>query len=139
LGGFRNLKHLYLYYVQNHLKGEFPKTVSYNRFVGLQQKAMLPMLAFLKMMRSGTCTGISFVDSASVRVCNNKRIFNHKVFREIAERGKTTVGYFYGFKLHCQGLQSTERFAAIDQTLFPFPFLLTPLKVCSMSESSLFQ
>jgi hypothetical protein len=43
---------------------------------------------------------ISFVDSTSVRLCNNKRIFNHKVFRDIAERGKTTVGYFYGFRLH---------------------------------------
>lgn len=38
LSGFRNLKHYYLHYVCKHLKQEFPRTVSYNRFVELQQK-----------------------------------------------------------------------------------------------------
>ncbi|MDP2161115.1 MAG: IS982 family transposase [Flavobacterium sp.] len=100
LGGYRNLKHFYTQYVQVHLTKDFPETVSYNRFVELQQKALLPMAIFLKMMRLGSCTGISFVDSTPVRVCNNKRIFNHKVFDGIAQRGKSTMGYFFGFKLH---------------------------------------
>jgi hypothetical protein len=42
----------------------------------------------------------AFVDSTSIKVCNNKRIFNHKVFKGIAERGKSTMGWFFGFKLH---------------------------------------
>lgn len=100
LGGFRNLKHFYINYVQKHLVKEFPKTVSYNRFVELQQKAMLPMIVFLKFVRVGSCTGISFVDSTSIKVCKNKRIFNHKVFDGMAKRGKSTMGYFFGFKLH---------------------------------------
>jgi len=100
LGGYRNLKNFYLFYVQKHLKSEFPKTVSYNRFVELQQKALFPMVIFLKMMRLGSCTGISFIDSTPIRVCHNKRIFNHKVFDGIATRGKSTMGYFFGFKLH---------------------------------------
>jgi hypothetical protein len=100
LGGYRNLKHFYTQYVQIHLTSEFPETVSYNRFVELQQKALLPMVIFLKMMRLGSCTGISIVDSTPLRVCNNKRIFNHKVFNGIAQRGKSTMGYFFGFKLH---------------------------------------
>lgn len=100
LGGYRNLKHFYTQYVQVHLKGDFPDTVSYNRFVELQQKALFPMVIFLKMMRLGSCTGISFVDSTPLRVCNNKRIFRHKVFDGIAKRGKSTMGYFFGFKLH---------------------------------------
>jgi hypothetical protein len=100
LGGYRNLKHFYTQYVQVHLTSEFPETVSYNRFVELQQKALLPMVIFLKMMRLGSCTGISIVDSTPLRVCNNKRIFNHKVFDGIATRGKSTMGYFFGFKLH---------------------------------------
>ena len=100
LGGYRNLKHFYTQYVQVHLKGDFPETVSYNRFVELQQKALFPMVIFLKMMRLGSCTGISFVDSTPLRVCNNKRIFRHKVFDGIAKRGKSTMGYFFGFKLH---------------------------------------
>lgn len=100
LGGYRNLKHFYINYVQKHLIGYFPKTVSYNRFVELQQKALLPMTIFLKAMRLGKSTGISFVDSTAVSVCKNKRIFNHKVFKDIAQRGKSTMGYFFGFKLH---------------------------------------
>jgi len=100
LGGYRNLKHFYTQYVQVHLTKEFPETVSYNRFVELQQKALLPMVIFLKMMRLGSCTGISIIDATALRVCNNKRIFNHKVFDGIAQRGKSTMGYFFGFKLH---------------------------------------
>lgn len=100
LGGYRNLKHFYINYVQEHLKSYFPETVSYNRFVELQQKALLPMVLFLKTVRLGQSTGISFVDSTSIGVCKNKRIFNHKVFKDIAQRGKTTMGYFFGFKLH---------------------------------------
>ena len=100
LGGFRNLKHFYINYVQKHLTREFPDTVSYNRFVELQQKALFPMVIYLKLMRLGDCTGISFIDSTPVRVCKNKRIYNHKVFDGIAARGKSTMGYFFGFKLH---------------------------------------
>ncbi len=100
LGSYRNLKHFYTQYVQVHLTREFPETVSYNRFVELQQKALLPIVIFLKLMRLGSCTGISFVDSTSLKVCNNKRIFNHKVFDGIAQRGKSTMGWFFGFKLH---------------------------------------
>lgn len=100
LGGYRNLKHFYTNYVQKVLKSEFPQTVSYNRFVELQGKALFPMVIFLKLIRIGTCTGISFADSTSIKVCDNKRIFNHKVFSGIAQRGKSTMGYFFGFKLH---------------------------------------
>ena len=55
---------------------------------------------FLKLSRLGQSTGISFIDSTPIRVCRNKRIFNHKVFDGIAQRGKSTMGYFFGFKLH---------------------------------------
>src|SRR5699024_7144114 len=55
---------------------------------------------FLKLFRKGDCTGISFVDSTCIRVCKNKRIKQNKVFKEIAKVGKSTMGWFYGFKLH---------------------------------------
>ena len=100
LGSFRNLKHFYTRYVQIHMIQEFPQTVSYNRFVELQQKVLLPMTLFLRVMRAGSNTGISFIDSTPIRVCKNNRIFNHKVFKGIAQRGKSTMGYFFGFKLH---------------------------------------
>lgn len=99
-GSFKNMKHFYEYFVKQHLKSEFPQTVSYNRFVELMQSVILPMTIFLKTCCLGNCTGISFVDSTSISVCKNKRIPRHKVFDGIAQRGKTTMGYFYGFKLH---------------------------------------
>lgn len=99
-GAFKNLKHFYLFYVKVHMARDFPHTVSYNRFVELLQASALPMTLFLKTCCMGDCTGISFVDSTPIRVCKNKRIPRHKVFEGIAERGKSTMGYFFGFKLH---------------------------------------
>lgn len=97
---FKNLKHFYLNYVQKHLSHLFPNTVSYNRFVELSQQVNLPMTIFLKTCCSGECTGITYVDSTPIRVCKNKRIKRNKVFKGIAEVGKSTMGWFYGFKLH---------------------------------------
>ncbi len=99
-GSFRNLKHFYLNYVKKHLTSEFPKTVSYNRFVELTQSSLLPMTLLLKMCCLGSSTGISFADSTPIRVCKNKRIKRNKVFNGIATTGKSTMGWFYGFKLH---------------------------------------
>jgi hypothetical protein len=100
LSGFRNFKHYYLFYIQKHLKNEFPETVSYNRFVELMQSNMLALTMYMKTSCLGEVTGISFVDSTPIRVCNNKRIRNNKVFKGIAQIGKSTMGWFYGFKLH---------------------------------------
>ena len=96
----KNIKHFYLNYVQKHLIHLFPNTVSYNRFVELSQQVILPMTMFLKMQCLGECTGITYVDSTPIRVCNKKRIKRNKVFKDIAAVGKSTMGWFYGFKLH---------------------------------------
>jgi hypothetical protein len=100
LSGFSCFKHFYMFYVQRHMKKEYPHTVSYNRFVELSQSVLLPMTIFLKTCCLGLCSGISFVDSTPIRVCNGKRIKRNKVFKGIAEVGKSTMGWFYGFKLH---------------------------------------
>jgi len=100
MSDIRNFKAFYLRYVQRHLQEEFPNTVSYNRFVELQKQVVLPLALFAKTCCLGECSGISFIDFTPLRVCKNKRIFNHKVFDGIATRGKSTMGYFYGFKLH---------------------------------------
>ncbi len=100
LSQHRSLKHFYLYYVKKHMQAEFHKTVSYNRFVELMSSVLLPLTIYLKACRSGKCSGISFVDSTPLRVCHNKRIGSNKVFADIAQRGKTSMGWFFGFKLH---------------------------------------
>jgi hypothetical protein len=96
---FRTFKHFYRDHVSKHLLGEFPKLISYSRFVYLIKDLFIPMFAFLLHSR-GKLTGISFVDSTKLQVCHNKRIPRNKVFKNLAERGKTTTGWFYGFKLH---------------------------------------
>ncbi|BAV94958.1 transposase [Ichthyobacterium seriolicida] len=96
----RNFKHFYLNYLQKHMTKEFPKTVSYNRFVELMQQNLLPLTLLLKTFCLGKCTGISFVDSTPIRVCKHKRISRNKVFKGIANVGKSTMGWVYGFKLH---------------------------------------
>jgi hypothetical protein len=97
--GYRNFKQFYQHEVCKHLRQEFPHLVSYNRFVELQRAALFPLCIYLKS-RYGECTGISFIDSTPLAVCHNRRIHSHRVFAEVAARGKSSVGWFYGFKLH---------------------------------------
>jgi hypothetical protein len=100
LGAHRTFKHYYEQIVVPFYKPLFPKLVSYNRFLELQQKAAVPFMLFLKNECLGTCNGINFIDSTTLKVCKNQRIHNHKVFKGLAERGKSSMGWFYGFKLH---------------------------------------
>lgn len=100
LSGMRNLKHFYLFYISKHQRKEFPNLVSYNRFVELQQKVALPLVLFLKTCRMGNSTGISFIDSTALKVCHIKREHQNKVFNGTATKGKSTLGWFFGFKLH---------------------------------------
>jgi len=96
---YRNFKHYYLQYVSKVWREEFPNLVSYNRFIELSHSVIVPLCAYLNTRRV-TSRGIAFVDSVPLRVCHNKRIPSHKTFAGIAERGKNSVDWFYGFKLH---------------------------------------
>ena len=97
--GYRNFKTYYTAHVLKHMAGAFPRLVSYNRFVELMPSALVPLCGYLQT-RKGECSGISFIDSTSLKVCHNRRIHSHQVFRDCARRGKTSVDWFYGFKLH---------------------------------------
>lgn len=100
LGAHKTFKHYYDQIVTGYYKPLFPKLVSYNRFLELQQKAAVPFMLFLKEECLGNSHGINFIDSTTLKVCRNQRIHNHKVFKGLAERGKSSMGWFYGFKLH---------------------------------------
>jgi hypothetical protein len=99
LSGSRDLKTFYTQDVMKHYSGAFPHLVSYNRFVELQREAMVPLWSYLQT-RKGSCTGISFVDATTLAVCHNLRIPQHRVFWGCARRGQSSMGWFYGFKLH---------------------------------------
>lgn len=96
---YRNFKAYYTEHVCKHLYREFPNLVSYERFVILMPSALGPLSAYLKSLY-GSCSGISFIDSTALEVCDSHRIHQHKVLLGLAQRGKGSMGWFYGLKLH---------------------------------------
>ena len=95
---FRDFKTFYMY-LQTYGTHDFPHLLSYNRFVEWIPYCLIPLTAYLNS-RKGKCTGISFIDSTPLRVCKNKRISRNRVFKGIAAKGKSSMGWFFGFKLH---------------------------------------
>jgi hypothetical protein len=95
---YRNFKHFYLMLTKQH-RADFPGLVSYHRFVEWMPSVFGYLCAYLQQ-RMGACTGISFIDSTSIIACGNKRISKHRTLQAVAQRGKTTMGWFYGTKLH---------------------------------------
>jgi DDE family transposase len=112
---YRTFKHFYLDHMLGQRRGEFPTLPSYTRFVELIPLTLLPLCAYLQT-RKGQATGIQFIDSLAIRVCHNRRIHSHKVFAGLARRGKSSMGWFYGFKLH---LVINERGELLALTLTP--------------------
>lgn len=96
---YRTFKHYYTEYVMAHLHPYFPHLVGYPRFVELMPRALVPLCCYLAT-RKGRRTGMAFIDSTPLAVCDNHRIATHKVFEGFAMRGKTSMGWFFGFTLH---------------------------------------
>lgn len=96
----RTFKDYYLIYIKGIIREAFPEAPGYNRFVEIMKRCLMPLYVFMSYCRLGARTGISFIDSTSINVCHNLRIRSNKVFKNLAARGKTSTGWFYGFKLH---------------------------------------
>lgn len=96
---YRHFKHYYQEQVSVELRWAFPRLVSYQRFVELMPSVLIPLCAYLQSRRVSS-HGIAFVDSLPLKVCHNRRIPRHRTFANVAERGKNSVDWFYGFKLH---------------------------------------
>ena len=96
---YRDFKAYDTQHVCKHMRSEFPALVSYTRFVELISSALPAMCLYLRV-RFGQRTGVAFIDSTPLSVCRNRRIGRHRVFAEVATRGKSSMGWFYSFKLH---------------------------------------
>ncbi len=96
---YRTFKHYYIQYVCKHLRHLFPGLVSYERFVALTKSVLVPLCFFLQNFK-GEQTGIYFVDSTILKACHIKREKQNKVFKELTEKSRSTMGWFFGFKLH---------------------------------------
>ena len=96
---FRTFKHYYKYYVCTQLYQLFPRLVSYERFVTLMKSILVPLCFFLQAFK-GEETGIYFIDSTLLKACHIRREKQHKVFKGLTEKSRSTMGWFFGFKLH---------------------------------------
>ena len=96
---FKNFKAFYNGIVLGLLRSHFPDAPCYERFLTLT-KRVWALLAFFLASRMGDKTDIYYIDSTPLVVCHNRRIGRHKVFDGLAARGKTSTGWFFGFKLH---------------------------------------
>ena len=112
---YRTFKAFYTEHVCVDLQTDFPALVSYTRFVEFFPSALVPLCIYLHSCL-GECSGISFVDSTRLAVCHNRRIQQHRVFRGLAAPGKTSVDWFFGFKLH---LVFSDRGELLTFTLTP--------------------
>jgi hypothetical protein len=96
----KNFKFFYYSYLQLY-RAEFPKLLSYNRFIELKSRSLTYLAMLLEWyIKRAEDTKISYIDSTSIAVCHPKRISRNKVFKGVAEISKSTKGWFYGFKLH---------------------------------------
>lgn len=95
----KTFKYYYLNYVCVQLRSDFPELVSYSRFVELMGEVTIPMVTLLVSLLASPSTA-NYIDSTKLVVCHNRRIRRNKVFKGLAARGKSSMGWFYGFKLH---------------------------------------
>ena len=93
--GYHTFKRYYKDHVCKELKTAFGALVSYTRFTELMHEAAEPLALFAASRNSKNMRGIAFIDSTKLVVCHNLRIYSHKVFKGIAQRGKSSMGWFY--------------------------------------------
>jgi hypothetical protein len=99
MSNHRDFKNFYKGYVARFYRRKFPKLLSYTRFLEVMPQALVPLCSYFTTLK-GKPTGIEFIDSTTLSVCHNIRIPRHKTFYGVAQRGRSTMGWFYGFKLH---------------------------------------
>lgn len=100
--GYKNFQYYYQSFVLGDGASCFPRAVSYKRFLTLIPRCFnhLLVLAHVQCIIKSQKTGVYFADSKKLPVCDNRRIHSNRVFKGIANRGKSSTGWFYGLKLH---------------------------------------
>lgn len=97
--GYRNFKTFYTAFLKQYWHHYFPNLPGYTRFVELMPRSIFPLTLFTQL-KCGKKTGIYYIDSSCLPVCHLKRSRRHKTFDSIAQYGKTSVGWFFGLKIH---------------------------------------
>jgi Transposase DDE domain len=99
LSPYKNFKTFYLYGIGVQYRDCFGALPYYDRFISLMPRLFVPLMVLLHSL-GGEEAGVYFAGSTKLAVCHNRRIHRHKVFDGVAAHGKTSMGWFYGLKLH---------------------------------------
>lgn len=99
--GYKCFEYYYKNKVLKELREYFPNVPTYETFLQYIPKAKGALYLWLLY----TCgrsdrTGLYYIDSKRLQVCHLKRQHSNKVFKDIARKGKSSMGWFFGFKLH---------------------------------------
>jgi hypothetical protein len=101
--GFKTKIKMWYFLSQYHRK-EPPSPPGYKSLNELTNKssgkAAQTLQAPMMLNQEASEGKLKFTDATRIPVCKNKRIFNHKVADGVAKRGKSSMGWFFGFKLH---------------------------------------
>ncbi len=97
--GYRNFKYFYTGFLKTYWGHYFPNLPSYSRFIELMPRALMPLTIFITL-NGGRRSGIYYIDSSCLPNCHIKRTKRHRTFKAVAKLGKTSVGWFFGLKLH---------------------------------------
>jgi len=102
--GHHNWKQFYRF-IRTYHTGDFPNISNYQNFIAsmnhLSCFAAVMLQGLMHFFRTITgLNGVKIADSTKLEVCKVKREFTHKVAKSVAHKGKSSMGWFYGFKLH---------------------------------------
>ena len=101
LSPYKNLKAYFTRHVCTDLRRDFPDLVSYDRFITLIPRTLIPLMLYLAdRCRRSLRTGIYYIDSTPIAACHPKRAHQHRTLKGFASWGKTSVGWFFGLKVH---------------------------------------
>lgn len=81
----------------------FKKLPCYQRLIYLindHQLALNSLHYALTLPKQAACPQLLWIDATCLPVCKNQRINRHQSIKPIATRGMSSMGWFYGCKLH---------------------------------------
>jgi hypothetical protein len=101
LSGYKCMKYYYESEILGTWRSWFPSAPSYERFVILMPRCLILLMMWsLHTFSKSIATGYYFIDSKPLGVCHPRREYSHKVFKGLASKGKSSMGWFFGFKIH---------------------------------------
>jgi hypothetical protein len=127
--GMRCFKYYYEQIILKLLSSYWQKPYAYAAFIAQIPRVNLLLFAFLSACRLATTTQANYIDSTKLVVAHNRRKQKNKTFKALARTGKTSTGWFFGFKLH----------AVINQQGQLVVFRITPANVADNNQNLLTQ